>query len=874
MPNTPRGNARTAPAPNPPPSRLRGVQMPALLALVVGVLLSAAVCAWLLALEQERAQTQFERAARDRFLSLALELEQSLNALQGLSAYMRATPNVGDEAFAAVARPLLALSPALQSLVWAPRAEGAERFPVLRVYPADGAPFAAGSDPAANPAVAAAIRTARDTARVVLSEAVAGPNDTQARVPVAVMPVYRNLAAFAEEKRRAGEFAGVALATLDPRRLVEAAQARLDPAKVELRLFDLSAPKGRQLLYHPLVENLGAPLAGYLAEPDNLGGIERLSQQLELGQRRWLLVATPVAGQFLAQSGWRPWWGLAIGLALTLALAFYLHGVVGRSAQVEAMVARRGAELAESERRLRQIVEPSPDVHWVCTVDGALLLYVSPAFERVWGYAVEAAFARPSLRRESIYPDDREPLRRAFRAVAQTGGYELEYRIVRADGEVRWIRERAHAVRGPGDEVYRIAGVAEDISQRRAADVGLVDSEARLRALVEAAGDGIITVDEAGAIESFNATAERQFGLLAAEVLGRPLVERIPGFDPHRAPEHGRQWEGVRGSGQRFPVVVSVGDMEGRSGRCYVCIVHDLTALQQAAAAGLRERDRAQAIVVSLEAAVVTTDPYGRVDYLSPRAAELIGRDAAEALGRTLPEVVPLRDLRTGRELEDLTVRAGGRSGGCVLVRSDGATVPVSYTLTPVRVPGTLIGGVVLTLREGAAAEADGATDGAVAAAVLDRPGFVARLERALGDSRLDGRVHTLIYLKLRQLGVVAATDGAEAVERVLAELGERLRAALPAGGALGRVGSDEFAVLCEGRALAAAELLLPVLRHAVEEHRVTVQGHHRLSLKADLGAIALDRDCGGALEALAAADLACHRARAARGKVSDAATG
>jgi PAS domain S-box-containing protein len=94
------------------------------------------------------------------------------------------------------------------------------------------------------------------------------------------------------------------------------------------------------------------------------------------------------------------------------------------------------------------------------------MLYVSPAFERVWGVPVGELLANPSLWLESVHPDDRPGVQHAV-ATQAGGGYDREYRIVRPDESIRWIRDRAFPVRNAQGGVYRIVGVAEDITERR-----------------------------------------------------------------------------------------------------------------------------------------------------------------------------------------------------------------------------------------------------------------------------------------------------------------------------------------------------------------------------------------------------------------------
>ncbi len=122
--------------------------------------------------------------------------------------------------------------------------------------------------------------------------------------------------------------------------------------------------------------------------------------------------------------------------------------------------------LAESEERFRQLAENIQEVFWISDAHTGRMLYVSPAFERVWGVAARELYSQPSRWVDAVHPDDRVAVDQAASRKAE-GGYELEFRIVRPDESVRWIRDRAFPVRNRDGVVYRIVGVAEDITERR-----------------------------------------------------------------------------------------------------------------------------------------------------------------------------------------------------------------------------------------------------------------------------------------------------------------------------------------------------------------------------------------------------------------------
>lgn len=124
------------------------------------------------------------------------------------------------------------------------------------------------------------------------------------------------------------------------------------------------------------------------------------------------------------------------------------------------------AALRESEDRFRQLAKSIDDVFWLSTPDKSEFLYVSPAYERIWGRSCESLYQSPSTFHESIHADDRERMTQSLQQ-QRLGEWDEVYRIVRPDGSVRWIRARAYPVRDEHGQTYRVAGVSRDITEQR-----------------------------------------------------------------------------------------------------------------------------------------------------------------------------------------------------------------------------------------------------------------------------------------------------------------------------------------------------------------------------------------------------------------------
>jgi PAS domain S-box-containing protein len=124
------------------------------------------------------------------------------------------------------------------------------------------------------------------------------------------------------------------------------------------------------------------------------------------------------------------------------------------------------AALRDSERRFRQLAENTRDVFWIASPALDRMIYVSPAFEEIWGMAGARLYHNPRVWLEAVHPEDRSRLERETGRLAAGQPVILEYRIVRPDGAIRWIRHRCYHT-APSDGLPLMYGVAEDITERK-----------------------------------------------------------------------------------------------------------------------------------------------------------------------------------------------------------------------------------------------------------------------------------------------------------------------------------------------------------------------------------------------------------------------
>jgi PAS domain S-box-containing protein len=132
-------------------------------------------------------------------------------------------------------------------------------------------------------------------------------------------------------------------------------------------------------------------------------------------------------------------------------------------------------ELKASEERFRQLAENIHEVFWLLEADTWRVLYVSPAYDAIWGRPRQELAEQPLSFLDTVHPADREQVLEDLTSHWQA--YDGEFRIVHADGTPRWIRLRSFPVCNDKGEVYRLAGVAVDRTAQKTAEAALVQAE-------------------------------------------------------------------------------------------------------------------------------------------------------------------------------------------------------------------------------------------------------------------------------------------------------------------------------------------------------------------------------------------------------------
>jgi PAS domain S-box-containing protein len=258
----------------------------------------------------------------------------------------------------------------------------------------------------------------------------------------------------------------------------------------------------------------------------------------------------------------------------------------------------------DAEAQLRAIFDNAAvGIRLVDVAAGGIIVRANRAFHELLGYEEGELVGRGVF--ELTHPDD-VPRNRALYDEVVAGRlprFQLEKRYLRRDGNTVWARLTVSPVRNPGGEVQFVIGLVEDITARREAEERLAEQGRELaesmvaaRAILDAAVDGIVTIDERGLIESANPAAERLFGYTAAEMVGNNVSLLMP--SPYRE-EHDRYLESYLATGHRkiigigrevvaqrkdgstFPIDLGVAEVRQGGRRFFMGTIKDLTVRKQ-----------------------------------------------------------------------------------------------------------------------------------------------------------------------------------------------------------------------------------------------------------------------------------------------------
>ena len=389
--------------------------------------------------------------------------------------------------------------------------------------------------------------------------------------------------------------------------------------------------------------------------------------------------------------------GDAVGLVLFAITGTFISGLYESLHRAQRrIVAAERLRAEEIEERFSRLAENIHEIFWIRDARADRLIYVSPGYEELSGRTRQSLYDQPRTWAESVHPNDRDRMVEYMEQHKRGVFTDGEFRVVRPDGTVRWVRSRAFPIKETDGTLARIAGLAEDITERKRTEEALRESEHRWRSLTEALPQLVWSATPDGACDYFSTQWTQYTGVPESELLGwrwlevlhpddceptrRHWKDSVAGRGPYDVEYRVRRADGVyrwfktRG----VPIRNGEGEIVKWFGTCT-----DFTDLRQAEDALRESESRFRGTFENAAVGIAHTDPGGRFLRVNERFCDIVGYTREDLLQRIFSDITHPDDVALSFERFLPLVR--GESPSFELekryLRKDGSSVWVDLSV-------------------------------------------------------------------------------------------------------------------------------------------------------------------------------------------------
>jgi PAS domain S-box-containing protein len=314
---------------------------------------------------------------------------------------------------------------------------------------------------------------------------------------------------------------------------------------------------------------------------------------------------------------------------------------------------RKRAEeaLRQNEEQLTGILDALEDVVWSANVEGTRTIFMSSAAQRIYGLPSQAFLEDPQLWISIIHPDDLKRVSAAHDRLLLEGTFSIEYRIVRPDGEVRWLSDRGRPVLDASGQAIRIDGIASDITARKRDELALKQREEQYRTLVKNLPDELVLLfDRKLRITAAGGTLLSRLGLHSDELEGQTVYALEPHLPKglhtlcmntvnNEAVHQTLKHHGLEIDLHIMPILDDDGNFS--SG---MMLAHDVTEHRIAAELEARHQRELEGMFEGISDAFISLDRDGRFVRLNVPALKFLGRENHEVIGKLVADVLSGQD--------------------------------------------------------------------------------------------------------------------------------------------------------------------------------------------------------------------------------------
>lgn len=352
--------------------------------------------------------------------------------------------------------------------------------------------------------------------------------------------------------------------------------------------------------------------------------------------------------------------------------------------------------LQESEERFRQLAENIGMAFWVTELPERRVSYVSPAYESLWGLAIQDIYDDYRAWINLLHPDDRSRVDKAFEEKATKRQFDEEYRIILPDGTQRWIRDRCFPIRDPSGKTYRLTGIAADITEQKQSEQALQESEYLLRLAMDSAHAGSWTWEFSTGKIVWSPENYDLYGLDPAQ--GSPQYEdwsnalhpddrdranaEVARVIEHQLPEFRAEFRIVHPQrGIRWIQGIGCLELDDHGQPLRLSGINlDITERKQTEACLADNEARLQGFVDANVVGILYGDIYGNVYRANDELLRIVGYTRADLEAGQLRwlDITPLEYL----PLDEETITEAQAKGACTpyekeYIRKDGSRIPV-----------------------------------------------------------------------------------------------------------------------------------------------------------------------------------------------------
>jgi len=408
------------------------------------------------------------------------------------------------------------------------------------------------------------------------------------------------------------------------------------------------------------------------------------------------------------------------------------------------------------------------------------------------------------------------------------------------------------------------------------------DKESQIQTILDNVKDAILILDANGDICGFYHSAQRMFGYLEKDIIGKAFSVLLPFPFSQQYAEMFKNQAGevsldirseaaaLRSDGELFYTEMALRAISENGVSQYVVTISDISDRKQVQDALHQEKEQAQVTLSSIADGVITTDIIGRINFINPAALKLIGRNSSEVLNHRIDLVVIIESERarlpvfecieSGVQVESLS--------GDLLYNDTGQSLIIHQVASPIHnQQGDTIGAVMifrdvskshrLANRLSWQASHDDLTQ------LFNRRELERHLQHVMDSAINENVEHCLVYMDLDKFKVVNDTCGHAAGDELLKQLTEIFRANVRGADTLARLGGDEFAFILTRCGLEPAKAIADKIRAEVEEFRFG-WGETFFQVGVSMGLVVIDSHCPSLTDIFKAADSACYAAKEA----------